>query len=49
MVLAQELLSQGLGVAEVAKETKLKRQTVYRIKKDPARQAAALAAWYPPS
>jgi len=47
MVLVQELLGQGIGVAEVARQTKLKRQTVYRIKNDPARQAAALAAWYP--
>jgi putative DNA-invertase from lambdoid prophage Rac len=43
----QELLSQGLGVAEIAKTTGLKRQTVHRIQKHPERQAAALAAWYP--
>jgi putative DNA-invertase from lambdoid prophage Rac len=43
----QQLLSQGIGVAEIAKTTGLKRQTVYRIQKQPDRQAAALAAWYP--
>jgi putative DNA-invertase from lambdoid prophage Rac len=41
------LLSQGIGVAEIAKTTGLKRQTIYRIQKQPDRQAAALAAWYP--
>ena len=43
--LVQELLSQGVGVAEIAKSTGLKRQTIYRIQKEPERQAAALAAW----
>lgn len=46
-VQVQQLLSQGTGVAEIAKATGLKRQTVYRIKHDPARQVASLAAWYP--
>jgi DNA invertase Pin-like site-specific DNA recombinase len=41
----QELLSQGISVAEIAKETGLKRQTIYRIQKEPERQATALAAW----
>jgi putative DNA-invertase from lambdoid prophage Rac len=43
----QQLLSQGIAVAEIAKTTGLKRQTIYRIQKQPERQAAALAAWYP--
>jgi putative DNA-invertase from lambdoid prophage Rac len=43
----QELLSQGIAVAEIAKETGLKRQTIYRIQKEPERQATALAAWDP--
>ena len=43
----QELLNQSLGVAEIARTTGLKRQTIYRIQKEPERQAAALAAWYP--
>ena len=41
----QELLSQGIAVAEIAKTTGLKRQTIYRIQKEPERQATALAAW----
>jgi putative DNA-invertase from lambdoid prophage Rac len=41
----QGLLSQGIAVAEIAKTTGLKRQTIYRIQKEPARQAAALAVW----
>ena len=41
----QELLSQGIAVAEIAKVTGLKRQTIYRIRKEPKRQATALAAW----
>ncbi len=43
----QQLLSQGIGVTEIAKMTGLKRQTVYRIQKEPGRLAAALAAWSP--
>jgi DNA invertase Pin-like site-specific DNA recombinase len=49
LVRAQELLNQGVGVAEIAKTTGLKRQTIYRIQKEPERQAAALSAWYPHS
>jgi DNA invertase Pin-like site-specific DNA recombinase len=36
-----------MGVAEIAKVTGLKRQTVYRIQREPGRLAAALAAWSP--
>jgi putative DNA-invertase from lambdoid prophage Rac len=43
----QNLLSQGLAVAEIAKTTGPKRQTSYRIQKEPGRQAAALAVWSP--
>jgi DNA invertase Pin-like site-specific DNA recombinase len=43
----QNLLSQGIAVAEIAERTSLKRQTIYRIQKEPERQAAALAAWHP--
>jgi putative DNA-invertase from lambdoid prophage Rac len=35
----------AVGVARIAKETGLSRQTVYRIKDDPAGAEAALAAW----
>ncbi len=36
---------QTAGIAQIAKETGLTRQTVYRIKDDPAGAEAALAAW----
>jgi putative DNA-invertase from lambdoid prophage Rac len=35
----------AVGIARIAKETGLTRQTVYRIKDDPAGAEAALAAW----
>jgi len=47
LTIVQDLLNQGVGVAEIAETTGLARQTVYRIQKQPERQAAALAAWYP--
>jgi DNA invertase Pin-like site-specific DNA recombinase len=36
---------QTVGIAQIAKEAHLTRQTVYRIKDDPAGAEAALAAW----
>jgi putative DNA-invertase from lambdoid prophage Rac len=36
---------QTVGIAQIAKETGLTRQTIYRIKDDPAGAQAALAAW----
>jgi len=36
---------QAVGIAQIAKETGLTRQTVYRIKNDPAGGEAALVAW----
>jgi DNA-binding phage protein len=36
---------QTAGIAQIAKGTGLTRQTVYRIKDDPAAAEAALAAW----
>jgi putative DNA-invertase from lambdoid prophage Rac len=41
VMLGQEAIS----IAQIAKETGLTRQTVYRIKDDPAGAEAALAAW----
>jgi DNA-binding phage protein len=42
----RDLLAQAaLGIAQIAKETGLTRQTVYRIKDDPAGSEAALVAW----
>jgi DNA invertase Pin-like site-specific DNA recombinase len=37
--------SMTAGIAQIAKDTGLTRQTVYRIKEDPAGAEAALAAW----
>ncbi|CAH1678431.1 Resolvase [Hyphomicrobiales bacterium] len=39
------MLSQALGIAQIAKATGLTRQTVYRIKDDPAGSEAILRAW----
>jgi putative DNA-invertase from lambdoid prophage Rac len=36
---------EAVGIAAIAKQTGLSRQTVYRIKDDPAGAEAALAAW----
>jgi putative DNA-invertase from lambdoid prophage Rac len=36
---------QDVGIAQLAKTTGLSRQTVYRIKDDPASAEAALTAW----
>ena len=49
LAVVRDLLNQGVGVAEIAKTTGLKRQTIYRIQKEPEQQVAALAAWYPNS
>ena len=35
----------AVGIAQIARETGLTRQTVYRIKGDPAGAEAALVAW----
>jgi putative DNA-invertase from lambdoid prophage Rac len=43
---ARALLTQeAVGIARIAKETGLTRQTIYRLKDDPASAEAALAAW----
>ena len=42
---AQAMLGKSASVGEVAKVTGLTRQTVYRIKDDPAGAEAALAIW----
>ncbi len=47
LVVVQNLLAQNTSVAEISERTGLKRQTIYRIKNEPARQVAALAAWCP--
>lgn len=43
----RELLNQGTSVSAVAKTTGLRRQTVYRIWRNPEQQAVALASWFP--
>jgi putative DNA-invertase from lambdoid prophage Rac len=45
MQIVQDMLGQEGNVAQVAKATGLSRQTVYRIKDDPASAEAALATW----
>ena len=42
---AQAMLGKSVSVGEVARATGLTRQTVYRIKDDPAAAEAALATW----
>ncbi|WP_062115021.1 recombinase family protein [Aureimonas sp. AU40] len=41
----RELEAKGMGVSEIARTTGLSRQTVYRIKEDPAGAETALATW----
>lgn len=41
----RDMLAQSFGIAQIAKATGLKRQTVYRIKDDPAASEAMLTAW----
>ena len=43
--LVRDLLNQGIHVSAVSKTTGLTRQTVYRLKDDPAAAEAALAEW----
>jgi putative DNA-invertase from lambdoid prophage Rac len=44
---ARNLLDQDAAVATIAKETGLTRQTIYRLRDDPAGAAAALERWSP--
>ena len=41
----QNMLSQNGNIADIAKSTGLSRQTIYRIKDDPAAAEVALATW----
>lgn len=41
----RDMLGKDMGVSEIGQATGLSRQTVYRIKDDPAGQAKALEAW----
>jgi putative DNA-invertase from lambdoid prophage Rac len=41
----RNMLALSTPVAQIAKETGLSRQTIYRINEDPAASEAALATW----
>jgi putative DNA-invertase from lambdoid prophage Rac len=45
LTIVQDMLSQGAAIGRIAKAAKLSRQTVYRIKGDPAGAEAVLATW----
>jgi putative DNA-invertase from lambdoid prophage Rac len=44
MTVVQNMIGQNAGISEIAKVSGLSRQTIYRIKDDPA-AADALAVW----
>jgi putative DNA-invertase from lambdoid prophage Rac len=41
----RDLLAQDAGISAIAAATKLSRQTIYRVKDDPAGAEAILAKW----
>jgi hypothetical protein len=43
--MVQDMLGQSTNIIAIAKATKLSRQTVYRIKDDPAATETALTLW----
>jgi len=45
LAMVQDMLGQSANIIAIAKATNLSRQTVYRIKDDPAAAEAALATW----
>ncbi|WP_170522432.1 recombinase family protein [Ruegeria sp. HKCCA5014] len=45
LMIVTDMLTRGVGTSEIAKATELTRQTVLRIKKDPAAAQVALAKW----
>jgi putative DNA-invertase from lambdoid prophage Rac len=45
MAVVQNMLGQNVNIVEIAKAACLSRQTIYRIKDDPAAAEAALAIW----
>jgi len=45
LVAVRDMLSQETSGSSIAKVTKLSRQTIYRIKDNPAAAEATLAAW----
>src|SRR5947209_19042088 len=47
--LVQDLLRQGIPIAEIAQSTGLNRQSIYRIQSHPEQQLAAVQAWFYPN
>jgi putative DNA-invertase from lambdoid prophage Rac len=45
MAVVQNMLGQNTNIVQIAKAAGLSRQTIYRIKDDPAAAEAALAIW----
>ena len=45
LAMVQDMLGQSANIIAIAKATNLSRQTVYRIKDNPAAAEAALATW----
>ena len=43
--IVQDMIGQEAGISQIAKAANLSRQTVYRIKDDPAAAEAVLATW----
>ena len=43
--MVQDMLGQIANIVAIAKATKLSRQTIYRIKDDPAATETALSLW----
>lgn len=46
MAMVRDMLGQSAGITAIAKATGLSRQTIYRIKDDPASAEAVLATWH---
>jgi putative DNA-invertase from lambdoid prophage Rac len=45
LTMVQSMLGASTGISAIAKATGLTRQTIYRIKDDPAAAEASLTAW----
>ena len=43
--MVQDMLGQSANIVAIAKATNLSRQTIYRIKNDPAATETALTLW----
>jgi putative DNA-invertase from lambdoid prophage Rac len=45
LTMVQSMLGESAGISAIAKATGLTRQTIYRIRDDPAAAEASLTAW----